>query len=230
MMQRESSGWLDDPKKRSLSCNGELIRFYRAQLGWSQEELAARAGYSDRLIRKAESGQTVHADTIEVLAMALSSASQAVTPEELVSDPMRLAKSFCQILSEDEANAAARSEPILAPDLQMTVAGDPDMFPFAGRFEGISGYDTFCRRFFEIMYCPDKSFWKPKLMIHGNEGISWGLQRMQVPGAEEWITSMLIFRFEFCRGKISRIEDEYNVESAYDYFRKHAPKFNPPTQ
>lgn len=214
--------WKVPPKQRSLPCNGELIRYYRKQAGWTQDDLSQRAGYTVRLIRKVESGRPVHADTIEDIADSMASIGLPVTPEDLVSDPLTMARRFCRLLSSDEGNAAKATVPLLANEMSMTVAGDPELYPFAGSFAGTCGYDEFCRNFFRVMFCPDKSFWRPKIVAHGNEALSWGVQQMQLPDAEEPIFSMLVFRFVFDRGKIIRIEDDYNVEASYAYFRKHA--------
>ena len=61
--------WLETRKlKRSLPVNGEMLRFLRNRRGWTQEDLASKAGYSERAVRKAESSGGLHPDTIEILA------------------------------------------------------------------------------------------------------------------------------------------------------------------
>ena len=62
----------DPPPAAGLAAR---VRAGRAAAGWSQEELAARAGYSDRLIRKLEGGGTVRARTLADVLRALDPAS-----------------------------------------------------------------------------------------------------------------------------------------------------------
>ncbi len=63
--------------------NGVTIRFRRKQLGWSQVELGHRAGYSERVIRKAEANGTLRLQTIKDLAMTLSVGGQLLTFQDL---------------------------------------------------------------------------------------------------------------------------------------------------
>lgn len=70
---------------RSFQVNGQSIRRYRIALRLSQAELAIKAGYSERLIRKAEASGALHMETITDLAEALSSERHAVVIEQLLS-------------------------------------------------------------------------------------------------------------------------------------------------
>ena len=60
--------WFEAPAVRSIRCNGEMVRFLRKQRGWTQERLATAAGYTKRLVAKAESSGSLNPDTIEILA------------------------------------------------------------------------------------------------------------------------------------------------------------------
>ena len=55
-----------------LAVNGGIIRRRRKQLGWSQVEFGHRAGYSERVVRKAEAGGTLRLQTIKDFATTLS--------------------------------------------------------------------------------------------------------------------------------------------------------------
>jgi transcriptional regulator with XRE-family HTH domain len=65
--------------------NGVTIRVRRKQLGWSQVELGHRAGYSERVIRKAEAGGTLRIQTIYDIAMTLSIGGSIVSFHDLTS-------------------------------------------------------------------------------------------------------------------------------------------------
>lgn len=71
-------------RKRYSSINGTYLRSLRLSRGWTQAEFGRRAGYSERLIRKAESGGNLLLDTIDDLAATLSQINDKVTSESLV--------------------------------------------------------------------------------------------------------------------------------------------------
>ncbi len=68
---------------RGIPVWGERLKELRKRKGWTQQELAYRSGYCERLIRKAELHGTVSEETLEVLAITLSDAQLQVTVEEL---------------------------------------------------------------------------------------------------------------------------------------------------
>jgi transcriptional regulator with XRE-family HTH domain len=56
---------------------GELVRSRRRSLGWTQDELAARAGVSDRTVREIERNRrTSHRRNVKALVAALSLSEQ----------------------------------------------------------------------------------------------------------------------------------------------------------
>ncbi len=79
---------------RSLPCNGKLISQLRKQLGWTKGELAQRAGFSERLIVKAEAGQNLASSTVHIIALALGEAGLDLCAGDLAADPAALAREF----------------------------------------------------------------------------------------------------------------------------------------
>lgn len=75
------------PVGRSMSCNGKLISQLRKAIGWTQSDLARRAGFTERLIVKAEASQSIAASTLCIIAETLSEAGAAVSSQELSVDP-----------------------------------------------------------------------------------------------------------------------------------------------
>lgn len=77
--------WSSKLKSNSklLAVNGVTIRRRRKELRWSQVELSQRAGYSERVIRKAEAGGTLRLQTIKDLATALSADRVILTFHDL---------------------------------------------------------------------------------------------------------------------------------------------------
>jgi transcriptional regulator with XRE-family HTH domain len=71
-------------RKRYSPVNGSHLRSLRQSRGWTQVEFGRLAGYSERLIRKAESGGNLLLETIEDLATALSQTNEVVSSESLI--------------------------------------------------------------------------------------------------------------------------------------------------
>ncbi len=63
--------------------NAKNFRQIRKRLGWSQVELGRRSGYSERVIRKAESGGVVRRRTLSELALTMSMDGQIVSLVDL---------------------------------------------------------------------------------------------------------------------------------------------------
>lgn len=65
------------------------MRELRVGRAWSQREAAERAGVSDRLIRKAESGGPLELKTIALLAQLYSQPGAPLNPQTLLADPLQ---------------------------------------------------------------------------------------------------------------------------------------------
>ncbi len=76
--------------------NTDLLRDLRVQRGWSQKDLAKKAGYTDRLVRKAELGGKLDVETIRNIAEALSTPHETITLDSLIHDNLSIAKRFVQ--------------------------------------------------------------------------------------------------------------------------------------
>jgi transcriptional regulator with XRE-family HTH domain len=75
---------LKRPSSVTVPVNGQRLQTLRQSAGLTQEELAEKADYSDRLIRKAEASGPLRKSTIADLAEALSTTLQKVTSDDLV--------------------------------------------------------------------------------------------------------------------------------------------------
>jgi transcriptional regulator with XRE-family HTH domain len=73
---------------RSFRVNGSLLRSLRQAKGWTQQEAADKAGFSDRLIRKAEAGEAIDLQSIALLAQLYSSADTKLTLNGLLDEPL----------------------------------------------------------------------------------------------------------------------------------------------
>src|SRR5688572_24686424 len=75
-------------RSRSFAVNGELLRACRIASGWTQVEAADKAGFTDRLVRKAESGGPLQIQSIAILAQLYSTAEHRLTPDDLLAEPI----------------------------------------------------------------------------------------------------------------------------------------------
>jgi transcriptional regulator with XRE-family HTH domain len=133
-----------------------MVRFLRQQHGWTQERLATAAGYTKRLIAKAESCGSLKPDTIEVLAETLATDDLEVHPEDLTACPKELAVAFMLAYSEYEQEMITHCRHFIAEDLQGLFPGGPESAPLSGLHDGIEAYDQFCRNYFAIFHRSDK--------------------------------------------------------------------------
>jgi len=51
-----------------MPCNGKLIAQLHKQLGWTQNDLGKKSGFTERLIVKAEASQNLPDSTVHIIA------------------------------------------------------------------------------------------------------------------------------------------------------------------
>ena len=129
----------------------------------AQADLARVSGYSERLIRKAESGKPIAIGTIEILAEALSTDDRQIHVEDLTCDPIGLAKRFVHAWYVHQVQAVDAIADFLDEELIFEVIGDPSKgVPFAGQYHGPNGLREFFAKFFTVLEVPsdhDHSQW-----------------------------------------------------------------------
>ena len=138
--------------------NGPRLHSWRQQAGLTQEQLALKSGYSDRLIRKAEASGPLRKSTIAGLAAALCTDQQTVTAADLTFSQETLARDLHDLYlngssvpasqdsirpdrdrlpPNDSSSLASLLSQLAHPELTLEVAGQDLEIPFAGRYEGI---------------------------------------------------------------------------------------------
>jgi transcriptional regulator with XRE-family HTH domain len=144
---------------RAVLVNGERLQALRLQAGLTQEELAAKTGYSDRLIRKAEASGPLRFTTIADLAAAISSPTLTVTTDDLVLSPEPIARELTlALVNPDVEQLEKRAIPNCHRDVQLAVHGDASEIPFAGHFVGPAGLLQFHRQFHRtLLVCPQSN-------------------------------------------------------------------------
>lgn len=132
--------------QRGVQVQGEYLRYLRRVRGWTQQDLAERAGYCDRLIRKAEKDGFLLPETIEVLAEALSTPESPVEPSDLWLLPRTKVDLFLQLLRGEKPLTEITIAAIATKQVTVRCKA-PEYVPFAGCFEGRSGLKQWLHAF-----------------------------------------------------------------------------------
>lgn len=137
-------------KSRFHAVNSKLLRSLRRRAGWSQAELGKRAGYCERVIRKAEAGGKLSMETIENLAQTFSNASILTTTKELIYSEELLARTFVESYDGHGVGMLDHCGDHLAPEFVFNVPAKKSVLKLAGAYNGKGEFQTFLNRFFSF--------------------------------------------------------------------------------
>ena len=133
---------------RFIEVNGRELRTRRLSRGWTQRQLARSAGYTERLIRKAEIGGTLDIKTVQDLAEALSTPDNAVAVASLTVDIAAIARRWMEAWAQHEAQMVSEVESHLAEGFEFVCPGEPGTVPFVGTFKGACGLRQWMELYF----------------------------------------------------------------------------------
>jgi transcriptional regulator with XRE-family HTH domain len=156
-------------KKLSKAVHGESFIECRRARGWSQEELSRRSGYSVRLIRKAESGGTLKVETLQHLCEAFSQEHGKVEIETLTCDILSVAKNVVESYDLYGIEMLKHCSRHMTEDIVYNIQADPARVPYAGRWEGLAGFQKFLNIFFG-MFTRKPGILNPVYMV-GNQRV-----------------------------------------------------------
>lgn len=219
-------GWEQPPDKKSLACIPGSLVFYRKRRGWTQKELAQAAGYTPRLVGKAESGKPISVQTIEDLADALSDQDYPVHPEDLVTNRVELAKLFVYGSYEYGKETFSRIQRFLSPKIEWIFDGSPSEVPFAGRHVGLEAVEKALELFFELLEAPADCDYRDThaFLINEsdpNELIVWGKSFFYVKGQPIRDLMSIQVRMLFYRGRLIHVDDRYDTQYARRQFENY---------
>lgn len=199
-----------------MACNAELLTQLRKKRGWTQQELATRSGYSERLIGKAEAGKTVSLSTIEDLAETLSEPDETVFLEDLVNDPVAKARTFIFAMYHERHGVIDATRHFLHEDIVVQFPGDPDIFPFAGTHVGIAAARKAFQAFDDVLEPPaDLSELDDfKFLSTGHGALVWGKTWTHPIGHPVTDPVLLAIRMDFQRGKLICFDDCFDTQAA----------------
>ncbi|MEZ6121882.1 MAG: nuclear transport factor 2 family protein [Planctomycetaceae bacterium] len=197
-----------------VSCNGDRISELRRSCGLTQEALAAEAGYSVRLVHKAEKSGQIRFSTLVALTTVLQRHGVSISPRDLCTDPVSVVQAFVQAYRLHEAGMVDQIRHLLSPDLQVFIAGDPGQIPFSGTYTGPDGLQEFWNRFFALIERYDKDAFDVQYYVCGREVVAYGTEKGRIKGHTTDEPTWLSLKFEVRDGLIVRFEDYFDTASA----------------
>lgn len=123
-------------KSLGLRINKWNFRKLRQECGYTQQRLAEISGYTDRLIRKAESGGYLNTETIEDLCDALSVEGKVVHPTDITTDNSSAAVGFVSQLLGIGENTSDDFLDGISSSTSLTCSGDSEKCPLTGVWRG----------------------------------------------------------------------------------------------
>jgi len=209
----------------SASANGRAIKESRDRLGWTQEDLAAKAGLSVRVVAKAEAGGSISRSTREAIATAFSQANLTVSAQDLARDPAELAVQFLRNYVKYEAECVQHSLDIISSEIYAYIDGDPATNPIAGEYRGIEEFDGFFRKFFSCFVRSGGDMENPETRVIGNEVIAWGFENIHLPNITPTTPGFVMLKMRFEAGRMVRFEDYYESSGMMWALRHFAKKY-----
>ena len=207
-MDRQAAG----TRVKGVSVCGESLRQLRIARGMTQMELARVAGYSERLIRKAEAGGSLSLTTIEDLADALSCHHKRITTSDLCSSPEAIARSFVECYDEHEQLMLDYCGHLLADDFVFHCAGE-EASNMAGEWRGVTGFQAWLDQLFSIVSRPQRKCLQASYMA-AEERVVAHYSDTFVAADHSQHVMWVNLHFTIRDGRIERIDDEFDTSLA----------------
>lgn len=196
---------------RFIEINGRDLRARRLGRGWTQQQLARIAGYTERLIRKAELGGTLDIKTVEDLADALSTPDCPVGVASLTVNIAAVARRWVEAMEQHEVRMVPVVECFLAEGFEFVCPGEPGTLPFIGTFRGALGLQQWLQLYFGHIRR------EKKLEVEYMFGEDTVIARWLESGTFLGMPAPPIrinMHFRFTGGLISRIVNDYDTLTA----------------
>ena len=204
--------------KDGLRVNGKRFAELRKRIGFTQLDLANRAGYSERVIRKAESGGPLRFDTIRDLSECLSTPDRIVSPHHLLHSNLELAIQFVHAYDHYGRDALQHCQGFFADEFEFFCPGDPEQVAFAGVWKGVNGMQEFFNRFHSL-FSRNAGSLKPTYLEADDRVVARYEDQVffeSHPMPSFWVN----LHFQFKNGLIARIDDEYDTRAAAESFHQ----------
>jgi transcriptional regulator with XRE-family HTH domain len=183
----------------------------------TQLQLAKAAGYTERLVRKAEKGGSLDITTIQNLAEAFSQFGAPVKCASLIQDNQTIARIWIEALNEYQSKMSSVIAPYLSDDLIINSPGCPQIAPFAGTFCGQVGHQKWLDAFFRVfdrVPCCDVEF-----SIGADSVVARWMETVTSQGTVCGQFRVSMF-FRFRDGLIVGIDHDHDTRAAEDALTK----------
>ncbi|MCA9260771.1 MAG: helix-turn-helix transcriptional regulator [Planctomycetales bacterium] len=190
----------------SLRCNGKRISGCRKRLNLTQCELAKRTGYSERLIRKAESCGTVMPVVLKDLAIALSTPDSPVTVAYLTADPEHASRDILAALCGRGRDWMSYVGDLVSEEAQLRCVGDPSRIPFAGVWRGRRGFSEWANIFCSTVSKPTEPMHDPEFLTKENQVVVWNIEIWDSPTSDGSQPIWMTMRMSFEKGELNLME------------------------
>lgn len=215
------SGQVDSLMPTNVTTNGQLVRYYREQLGWTQLQLAMHSGLSERVVRKAEAGGSVRAETLEILAEALSSPRLSLHPADLSAEPVAVCQAFVRGYLEHGVESARRCAHLFAPDIVLKIHTDAENLAFGGEFHGVDGIDRMLRDALRQFTSVSEDF--GRWTSDGQRVMALRRQVLRAADSSDLLETWIVHEYVVEKGLIARI-DTYIDSLAYSRYLEFAER------
>lgn len=195
---------------RSIAVNGRELRSHRIARGWTQAEHAKAAGYTERLVSKAENGGSLEIATIQDLAEALSTPDQVVSFASLTLDIAAIARKWVETFARLETRMLCEMESLFTDDFEFVCPGDPQMAPFVGTWKGTNGLQRWLDLFFGFFEKTVNE--EVEYMVGDGTVIARWLATCTYQGVQ-CPPVRINMHFQFENGLIARIVDDYDTHT-----------------
>lgn len=207
--------------------SGERIKYYRKLRNWTQLDLAKYSGYSERLVRRAESGEPLAHQTAVDLAATLSTESQKVTLRDLSVEPVELAKCFVHSYDIYGRTLLEHCEHFIDDECFVFHCFGDAQSPLTGSWHGKAGLQNWLDVFFGIFQRPKDFRLDPKVVSDGNHVTV----RYQDQFLFQDLVSPLMWvnlHFEFRDGLLVVLDDQYDTLLGKEFLEAVAARLGGP--
>jgi ketosteroid isomerase-like protein len=189
---------------RKLRCSRSVIAHYRGLLNLTQLQLAVKADVSERVVRRAEAGESLRMSTLDALARALSPEGMLLKGVDLTCDPLAVAQALKRAYTDWGVEIVHRCQHLLSPDV--VVAIYTDVVAFGGEFHGLAGLEKVIRD--GTAQFEDRMVQSERWSVEGNRVMVLCHELFRLAGSESGprLETWLLHEYTVVDGRVSRID------------------------
>ncbi|QEF99099.1 hypothetical protein Mal15_31590 [Stieleria maiorica] len=199
----------------SYRIRSNRLRAVRVGIGLSQTQLAAAAGYSSRLIRKAESVGRLSGAAVKDIVQALRERGADVDTDDLLFDDLLTGKRFVECFEEYGECCLDRCGDLLADGFRFHAAGSFCHPLYVANYDK-SGLQLWLNRFFSLFQCETNDPMSPRYLI-GDHAITARCSLVLIRDGQTSPRIWMNFHFEIRHGLIHRLDSEYDTQAVLEF-------------